>query len=101
MFGSVSSPLLSSTLGRRGCLFAASLLITLGLGLLHVAPSLAYLLVGRVLCGLGTGTALPASYLFLYETGPTAGHRAVLAVLNILAVNLGSSFIPFFQNKGV
>lgn len=92
--GAFISSMLSSNrhLGRRKCLFLACSFITIGMALLHFAPTHHLLFVGRAFAGAGVGIVYPASYLFLHETAlPT--HRASLAALNVFSLNFGALLI--------
>eukprot|EP00094_Tigriopus_californicus_P001466 TCALIF_01421-PA protein Name:"Similar to Tret1 Facilitated trehalose transporter Tret1 (Aedes aegypti)" AED:0.20 eAED:0.20 QI:0/0/0/0.5/1/1/4/0/494 len=62
-----------------------------GLMALHVAWSAHFLLVGRILCGFGSGLGLPTSYLFLHESA-IPRHRSALAAWNIFSLNCGNLF---------
>jgi MFS transporter, DHA1 family, inner membrane transport protein len=61
---------LSDRVGRRRAILAGLGVFALGGAASAAAPSLAALLVGRALCGLGAGTFLPAAYSWVGDEVP-------------------------------
>lgn len=66
---------ISDRYGRRPVLIAAALLILAGLGLFIAADSVAWLLVARILHGLGVGAVVVSASAALLDLRPDDGER--------------------------
>ncbi|MCX3072607.1 sugar porter family MFS transporter, partial [Providencia stuartii] len=88
MFMSVFAAALTRKLGRKGCMFFASMCFLLGTGLNAGAHNLAMLVVGRIFLGFGIGAANTAVPLYLSEAAPHK-YRGGLNMMFQLAVTIG------------
>ena len=79
---------ISFRLGRRRALLAASLLFVVGSGLCALAPSVAVLIVGRVLLGLAVGIAAFAAPLYISEISQESVRGAMISFYQLM-VTLG------------
>ena len=86
--GAAVAGLLADRFGRRPILIATALVFVAGAIVSAIADSLALLLVGRLLVGIGIGGASMLTPLYLSEIAP-AKERGALVSFNQLAVTLG------------
>ncbi len=87
-FGAGVAGLLADRFGRRPMLLATATVFVVGAALSALAGSLAVLLAGRLLVGIGIGGASMLTPLYLAEIAP-ARERGALVSFNQLAVTLG------------
>ena len=80
---------ISDRLGRRKLLLASSILIFVAAGISTIASNFAMLAIARVISGLGAGSALLVSGMYLAEISPAGlrGRRVMLVFL-LFAVGL-------------
>lgn len=88
LLGSLLVYSLADFLGRKRELITASVLYALGGALTAYAPTLAVLLVGRLIYGLGIGLAMHGAPLYIAETSPSQ-IRGTLISLKELFIVLG------------
>ena len=90
--GSVAGGRLADRLGRPRALAAVALPLALGAVLCSVAPSIAVLVLGRLVVGVGVGAASVVTPLYLAEIAPTRlrGALASLSQLSVVAGVLGA-----------
>ncbi|KAE8705656.1 D-xylose-proton symporter-like 3 [Hibiscus syriacus] len=103
LLGSLLVYPIADFLGRRRELIIASLLYLLGGVLTAYAPDLSVLLVGRLLYGLGIGSAMHGAPLYIAETCPSQ-IRGTLISLKELFIVLGillGYFVGNFQIDAV
>src|SRR5215207_3459493 len=84
--GAISGGPLSDRFGRRPAALLAAVIF--GLGALAVAPSVAFIVFGRFLLGLGVGLASMIVPLYIAEIAPAA-RRGALVSLNQLMITIG------------
>ncbi len=87
-FGAAFAGRLADRFGRRPILFVTSMIFVAGALVSAFAPTLAILLAGRLLVGIGIGGASMLTPLYLAEIAP-AKQRGALVSCNQLAVTLG------------
>ncbi|GMI97127.1 plastidic sugar transporter [Hibiscus trionum] len=103
LLGSILVYPIADFLGRRRELIIAALLYLLGGVLTASAPDLSVLLVGRLLYGLGIGSAMHGAPLYIAETCPSQ-IRGTLISLKELFIVLGillGYFVGSFQIDAV
>ncbi len=86
--GAISGGWLADTFGRRRLLIATGAIFAAGAIGAAFAISLAWLIVGRMIVGLGIGFASFTAPLYISEVAPPAA-RGWLVSLNQLAITLG------------
>jgi SP family galactose:H+ symporter-like MFS transporter len=79
---------LSDRFGRRRVIVVTGLVFVVGSIVAAVAPDLSWLIVGRLIIGVGIGVASMLTPLYLAETAP-ARTRGALVSLNQLAITCG------------
>jgi SP family galactose:H+ symporter-like MFS transporter len=83
-FGSIFGGIFTDKLGRKGTVLLSDILLALGPGILWYSSSLKYLLLGRILTGVGIGTSILSSSIFLAESSPTAIRGAIVSVYQLM-----------------
>jgi len=78
--GSIFGGVLTDKIGRKGTIVLSDLLLILGPGILWWSSSMRYLLFGRVLTGVGLGTSIIASSIFLAESAPSSVRGAMVSI---------------------
>jgi MFS family permease len=71
-------------MGRKPAIIFSDMLLMLGPALLWGSTSMKYLLVGRLLIGLGVGISIMASTIFLTESAPTKVRGAMVSCYHIM-----------------
>ena len=89
--GSLVSGSISDKIGRRPVILLADLLFTLGAVLMATAKTIAFLMFGRVVVGLGVGIAAQIVPLYLAEVAPVE-LRGKLVALNTALITGGQVF---------
>lgn len=88
-FGSVATPLISDTLGRRWCLILASIVVfNLGAVLQTIATSIPLLCAGRAIAGAAVGLISSTVPLYQSEAAPKWIRGAIVSCYQ-LAVTIG------------
>lgn len=70
LLGSLASGKTSDWIGRRYTIVLASVLFLLGAMLMGLAPSFAFLMMGRVVAGIGVGYSLMIAPVYMAELSP-------------------------------
>jgi sugar porter (SP) family MFS transporter len=86
--GAISGGPLSDRFGRRPAVLVAATIFGLGALAVAFAPSVAFIVVGRFLLGLGVGLASMIVPLYIAEIAP-ADRRGALVSLNQLMITIG------------
>ncbi|GLJ23713.1 hypothetical protein SUGI_0449390 [Cryptomeria japonica] len=86
----------SDAVGRRWTMALAALIFLLGSVVMAVAPTFAWLMVGRLLGGLGVGYALLIAPVYTTEVAPAAS-RGALTCFPEIFINVGI-FIGYISN---
>src|ERR671916_955300 len=86
--GAISGGPLSDRFGRRPAVLLAAIIFGLGALAVAFAPSVAFIVVGRFLLGLGVGLASMIVPLYIAEIAP-ADRRGALVSLNQLMITIG------------
>src|SRR3712207_903316 len=86
--GALSGGPLSDRFGRRPAVLLAAIIFGLGALAVAFAPSVAFIVVGRFLLGLGVGLASMIVPLYIAEIAP-ADRRGALVSLNQLMITIG------------
>jgi MFS family permease len=86
--GAISGGRLADTVGRRRLLIATGIIFAAGALFTAFAPSVAWLVIGRVIVGFGIGFASFTAPLYISEVAPPAA-RGWLVSLNQLAITVG------------
>ena len=86
--GALSGGRLADTLGRRGTLLVCALLFLVGALGCAVAPTVGFMVVARVILGLGVGAAAVTCPLYLAEMAP-AHLRGRMVTINELMIVTG------------
>ena len=86
--GALSGGRLADKLGRRGTLLVCSLLFLLGAIGCAIAPTVGFMVVARVILGLGVGAAAVTCPLYLAEMAP-AHLRGRMVTINELMIVTG------------
>lgn len=87
-FGSLGAGYLANRLGRRRALLVASALFFVGAVVLAASPNFVWLVIGRLLTGLGVGFAMMIAPLYSAEISP-ARVRGFLVSFTEVFVNVG------------
>lgn len=95
-FSMLVSGKLSDKFGRRKVLSVAALLYAVSAALSAVAPSFTFLVIARMIGGLGVGASLIIAPMYIAEIAP-AKKRGMLVSFNQLNIVLGIS-VAFFTN---
>ena len=82
--GAIISGPLSDRFGRKPVILLADFLFTMGAVMMCVAPSISFLMAGRVVVGLGVGAASMIVPVYLAEVSPTEIRGSVVAVNNLV-----------------
>ena len=82
--GSIFGGVFADRLGRKAAVIISDILLIFGPGILWYSTTLKYLLLGRVLTGLGIGVSILSSTLFLSESAPTVVRGAVVASYQVM-----------------
>src|ERR671917_509250 len=88
MVGALSGGPLSDRIGRRPTTLLAAIIFGLGAVAVAFAPSVAFIILGRFLLGLGVGLASMIVPLYIAEIAP-ASRRGALVSLNQLMITIG------------
>ena len=88
MVGALSGGPLSDRIGRRPTALLAAIIFGLGALAVAFAPSVAFIILGRFLLGLGVGLASMIVPLYIAEIAP-ADRRGALVSLNQLMITIG------------
>ena len=88
MVGALSGGPLSDRIGRRPTTLLAAIIFGLGALAVAFAPSVAFIILGRFLLGLGVGLASMIVPLYIAEIAP-ASRRGALVSLNQLMITIG------------
>jgi len=86
--GALSGGRLADTLGRRGTLLVCALLFLVGALGCAIAPTVGFMVVARVILGLGVGAAAVTCPLYLAEMAP-AHLRGRMVTINELMIVTG------------
>src|SRR5215207_3407181 len=86
--GALSGGPISDSFGRRPSVLLAAVIFGLGALAVAFAPSVAFIVVGRFLLGLGVGLASMIVPLYIAEIAPAA-RRGALVSLNQLMITVG------------
>lgn len=82
--GAIVGGRLGDRFGRRSVFIATMAMITLGSGLLVFSQGFAFLFIGIVLVGLGTGADLPVSLATIAECATDKNRGALVGLSNLL-----------------
>src|SRR5918998_599617 len=88
MVGALSGGPLSDRIGRRPTTLLAAIIFGWGAVAVAFAPSVAFIILGRFLLGLGVGLASMIVPLYIAEIAP-ASRRGALVSLNQLMITIG------------
>ena len=88
VIGSLVAGPMSDNLGRKPSIIMSDILFATGSVLMGFAQSIALLMIGRVLVGLGVGVASMVVPIYLSEVAPVSIRGAVVAFF-VVAVTLG------------
>jgi sugar porter (SP) family MFS transporter len=88
LLGAAISGRLTDRFGRKRLLIADAIIFIIGTLISAFAPSIALLIVGRIVVGLAIGVASYIAPLYISEIAP-ARHRGALVSLNQLAITIG------------
>ncbi|QIN82198.1 sugar porter family MFS transporter [Rubrobacter tropicus] len=88
MVGALSGGPLSDRIGRRPTTLIAAIIFGVGAMAVAFAPSVAFIVLGRFLLGLGVGLASMIVPLYIAEIAP-ADRRGALVSLNQLMITIG------------
>jgi sugar porter (SP) family MFS transporter len=99
--GALTGGRLSDRFGRRATLFATSVVFILGAIVCAAAPSIAVLVIGRVIVGLGIGLACTTVPVYISEVAPpeARGWQVSLFQLAITVGILGAYLVDFAYAK--
>ena len=89
--GSLFSGTISDKIGRKPVILIADALFTLGAILMAFAPTIWFLMIGRVVVGLGVGAAAQIVPLYLAEVAPVE-IRGKLIAMNTALITGGQVF---------
>jgi sugar porter (SP) family MFS transporter len=101
IIGALTGGRLSDRYGRRITLLATSIVFILGAILCAAAPSIAALVVGRIIVGLGIGLACTTVPIYISEVAPpeARGWQVSLFQLAITVGILGAYLVDFAYSK--
>ena len=85
--GSLFSGSISDKIGRKGVILVADILFTAGAALMAFSPTIAWLMVGRLIIGLGVGAASQIVPLYLSEVAPVE-IRGKLIAFNVATITI-------------
>lgn len=88
LVGALAAGPLSDKYGRKPVILAADVLFTAGSILMYAAPTVAALMTGRVVVGLGVGLASLIVPVYLAEVSPTEVRGAVVAI-DVMVITAG------------
>eukprot|EP00095_Tigriopus_kingsejongensis_P009952 snap_masked-scaffold17_size721972-processed-gene-0.12 protein:Tk09952 transcript:snap_masked-scaffold17_size721972-processed-gene-0.12-mRNA-1 annotation:"sugar transporter erd6-like 16-like" len=86
--GTLGSSMLADILGRKTTLVVSTLVSATGWMGIYAARETTTVLVGRLVCGFGTGFGTPTGYMYLSEIATTRW-RGCLTILNTFVINIG------------
>lgn len=89
--GSLFSGTISDKIGRKPVILIADVLFTIGAIMMATAPSVAFLMAGRVIVGLGVGSAAQIVPVYLAEVAPKQ-IRGKLIAFNTAMITIGQVF---------
>ena len=84
-FGALFSGSISDKFGRKRVIIAADILFTIGAAVMASAPSVAVLMIGRLIIGVGVGSASQIVPLYLSEVAPVE-IRGKLVAFNVAMI---------------
>jgi len=96
-FGSLGAGTISARFGRTGAMIGAAVLFLIGTFACALAPSPAYLIVGRLLLGLAVGVAAFAAPLYISEITVESSRGAMISFYQLM-VSLGI-FLAFVSDS--
>lgn len=88
LFGAIFSGRLTDLFGRKNLLLTVACIFILGSLATAIAPSIPYLITGRIVVGIAIGIASYTAPLYISEISPHK-QRGALVALNQLAVTIG------------
>lgn len=88
LIGAIVSGRLTDFFGRRKLLLIVSFLFIFGALATAIAPSILWLIIGRIVIGIAVGNASYVGPLYISEMAPQK-HRGALVALNQLAIVIG------------
>ena len=88
LFGAIVSGRLTDMFGRKKLLLVVACIFIFGSIITAIAPSIPYLIVGRIVVGLAIGIASYTAPLYISEISPHK-QRGALVALNQLAISVG------------
>ncbi len=88
LLGAIASGRLTDMFGRKRVLVVVACIFIFGSIVTAIAPSIAYLIVGRIVVGLAIGIASYTAPLYISEISPHK-QRGALVALNQLAISIG------------
>lgn len=86
--GAIFSGHLSDRFGRKSLLIADAIIFIFGTIITTIAPSIAIIIIGRIIVGVAIGIASYTAPLYISEISPPR-YRGALVSLNQLAVTIG------------
>jgi MFS transporter, SP family, solute carrier family 2 (myo-inositol transporter), member 13 len=86
--GALFAGTISDKIGRKMIIVIADVLFTIGALIQALAPTIAVLMVGRIIIGLGVGVASVIAPLYISEISPTE-LRGQLVAINIFTIVFG------------
>jgi len=89
--GSLFSGTISDKIGRKKVILFADIMFTLGAIVMAWAPTITWLIVGRILVGVGVGAAAQIVPVYLAEISPVEIRGKVIAV-NTVLITIGQVF---------
>jgi len=87
-FGSLSGGSIADRFGRKPTIIIADFLFTIGCVVMAFTPSIAILIIGRFIVGLGVGVAAMVVPVYLAEISPKK-YRGVIVNSNVVFIALG------------
>ncbi|WOO43744.1 sugar porter family MFS transporter [Rubellicoccus peritrichatus] len=88
LLGTISCNFIGKPLGRRRTIMVAALVFVIGSLLSSLAPSRNFLIVARIILGMGVGMAAFSAPLYLSEVSPSKYRGAIISLYQTM-VNLG------------
>ncbi len=96
MAGNLTAGLLSDRFGRKKVLLATALLLSVGGICCAIAPSVTFLILGRIIGGIAIGWGIVIAPVYISEIAPTE-RRGSMGMINQLALMIGIS-AAYFMN---
>lgn len=85
--GALFSGSISDKVGRKKVILGADALFTVGAAIMAAAPTIAWLMVGRLVVGFGIGAASQIVPLYLAEVAPVE-IRGKLVAFNVAVITI-------------